>query len=179
MPYISTPIVFVLISFVVVVPMLFGIMHFAINAVHIAQQSLTIGYNDVEIGDDGDNELDVCEYVGTLSCGEAGLNTDVYYGINRVSLRNGAGMSKKSVLGESVKLSGYSSGAFRALYNLREGDVISFSVNDDKRLYQITDIVLSKNADVNGDLILCTTKDNSAFSYYDDDMLYVIAKEVR
>lgn len=150
---------------VVIVPLLMGGLNFAVNTVHEAQQVLTIGYDDRAEGDP----------IATIYCKRIGLKSDVYKGINRVSLRYGCGMSDDE---NGVRFAGYSSGAFKPLLKVKKNDIITISNNDGETMYQVTDIS-SKVKDVgDGYIVLSTSKNNSPFSYYDSEKLFVTAKEV-
>lgn len=177
--YFLTPIIYVLVSMIVVIPVLIGGMHFAVNTVHNAQETLSIDYNDISVSDDADGDamLDICEYVGTVECERVGLYSPVYYGINRVSLREGCGLGYN---GELKRLFGYSSTVFKPLNKLEVGDAIILSTSAEKTKYKVTSIYDKDVSDsVENGLVLCTTKDSSPFSIYDKARAFVVAEEVQ
>lgn len=166
LPYITTPLIFVVISMVVVAPILAGGLNFAVDTVHEAQQVLSIGNNDRVAGDK----------VASIRCRRIGLNADVYSGINRVSLRNGCGMTDDE---NGIRIAGYSSSVFKPLLNTKMDDVFTITIGDEETMYRVVD-VSNELKDANDDcIVLCTTKDNAPFSYYDSERLFVTAKEVR
>lgn len=166
LPYFTTPLIFVVISMVVVVPMLIFGLNFAVDTVHSAQKVLTIDYNDKSVSDP----------VATIHCHRIGLKADIYNGINRVSLRNGCGMTDDE---NGVRIAGYSSGAFRPMLKVRLDDILTLTVGDEETMYRVVDISNElKDADADC-IVLSTSKDNSPFSYYDSEKLFVTAKEVR
>lgn len=189
LPYILTPIVFVLISLIAVVPAGIHMMNTAIDTVHKAQETLSIGLNDVEAKNNydadaegkADRPADVSKF-GEILCENAGLNADAYYGMNRVSLRNGVGVSAEAALpGDKgiINAYGYASTAFKALKYVKIGDVITFETGWGVYYYMVTDVVTSNKAPViNADqgLIFAAAKDNNAFSCFDDEKLYVAAE---
>jgi ribosomal 50S subunit-recycling heat shock protein len=187
LPYIATPIIFVLISMVFVLPIMLGMMNTAVSVVHTAQKTLTLDFNDVDIVQEQASEplnLSLCQSIGTITCDTAGLNTKVYYGINRVALRNGVGLSTSACLfgnDGNVKVAGYSSTAFKALYNVKVGDVINVHTEWGEYDYEVTDVITSdkSNAPDGNYLVMSTSAEKSAFSYYDNEKLYVIAKEIK
>lgn len=180
LPYIKTPIIYVLISMIIAVPVMLGLMYYAVNTVHKAQDVLVKDYYDVEVVDDNNpnDQIELCECFGTLSCKDVGLNTAVYYGINRVSMRDGVGMSTSSALEEHIDIAGYPSGAFRALYDIEIGDTIELDSVAGDMFYEVVDISVKEvNTPVDGStLVLCTAKDTSPFSFYDNERLFVTAR---
>ncbi len=174
--YFLVPIIYVLISMVIVVPVLAGGMHFAVNTVHEAQNTLSIDYNDISVSDDTDGKIGTCEYAGTVECERVGLYADVYYGINRVSLRDGCGIITN---GDLNKLFGYSTTVFKPLNKLEVGDTITLSTPAGDTKYKVANIYDKDVSDsVDKGLILCTTSGNSPFSIYDSTRVFVVAEEV-
>lgn len=180
LPFITTPIIFILISMVVMVPALVVGMNYCVDAVHSAQQVLSIDYNDKDISVDTDGDPDACEYIGTLACKSAGLDAEIYYGVNRVSLRNGCAMSEKSDFDGAIYIAGYSVGDFRAISKLDDGDIIELNSAYGNKSYKVTKTVeADKLPEISGKcLVLSTSKDNLPFSYYDSSKLFVVATEV-
>lgn len=190
LPYIVTPIIFVLISLIAVVPACVHMMNMAIDTVHTAQETLSIGLNDVEakneysgVQTDGkaSKPSDISKF-GEIICENAGLKADAYYGINRVSLRNGAGVSSEAALpGDNgvVNVYGYASDSFKALKYVEAGDIITFETGWGVYYYEVTDVSTSEEAPVltaDQGLVLASAKNNDAFSCFDDAKLYVVAE---
>ncbi|MFR5876086.1 MAG: sortase domain-bontaining protein [Eubacterium sp.] len=190
LPYILTPLVFVLISLIVVVPVGFRVMNMAVDTVHKAQETLTMDYNDVQANNnysksrtkDEPYRPDSVSKFGEIICKSAGLNADAYYGINRVSLRNGVGISSQASLpGEDgvINAYGYASTCFKALKNVRVGDIITFETSWGMYYYEVTDVLISDRAptlNTEQGLLLATAESSKAFSCFDGKKLYVVAK---
>lgn len=191
--YFIVPLIFVLISLLIVVPsgkFLFGK---AVQTVHKAQEALTISYNDLEATDASvefteDDGIVIkppiaAQRLGTLKCETAGLNAELYYGINRVSLRAGAGVkSGASLFGQDGQVSvyGYASTAFKALKNVKPGDIISVEASWGKYEYSVEDIQLSDAPPKLDDnvLVLSSDADEGAFSGQSKTKRFVIARQI-
>ena len=188
LPFITTPIIFVLISLVVILPMFIAFTDFAVDKVHEAQQSLVMDYYDKEISTerfdnktlDYEASIGACEKVGVIKCEDAGIEADVFYGINRVSLRNGAGISSKSTFSgysSQLTVAGYSTRAFKGLNNVSEGDKIIFETTE--KIYEYT--VISNSVTntparlYGGNIVLCSDENSKAFSAFNSEKRYVVA----
>lgn len=195
LPYITTPLIFVLISMVVIAPMCFVGMNFAIDTVHSAQKVLARDFNDVEANLDYEGssktdgsvsipKLSTSQKLGVITCENAGLYADVFYGINRVSLRNGVGLESDSALcgmGKNVEIYGYASSGFKALGNVKNGDIIGFETLWGAYSYQVEEIAVLENAPKKSGkeyLVLATDEDKNAFSSFNKDKLYVVARKL-
>ncbi len=197
LPYIFTPIIYVLISLIVVVPIGIGLLNFAVDNVHKAQQVFTMGYYDVapeqekfvasdkKSGKVSLGDIKPFYQYGIISCEEAGLNSDIYYGLNRVSLRNGAASSSESKLpgqGGEIDIYGYSSAAFKSLKYVDKGDIIIFQTNYGLFKYKVyesglSDKPLRKN-NSSEQLILACSENDKAFSNFSSKKYYVCAELV-
>lgn len=188
-PYIYRSLSFVLISLFVFAPLMMIGLDMAKSTVADAQTYLKIGYNDVSVDDSSNNKtgkdfidsIRIGSLLGTVSCERIGLNEKVYYGDNRVSRRNGVGLNSKSYLfgmGGPSKIAGYNSSSFKALYNVKQGDIITVESNLGTFKYKVYKTTVAKKAEtVIGDkLMLATSKSTDAFSYFADEHFYVYAK---
>lgn len=186
LPYILTPVIFVLISLIVIVPVSVHMMNIAIDTVHKAQETLSIDFNDIKANNnysasDSDRPTGVSKF-GIITCENAGLNADAYYGMNRVSLRNGAGVSSESSLpGDkgTVNVYGYTSTAFKALKYVETGDVITFETGWGVYRYEVKDVLTSDSApesNAEQSLILASAENSKAFSSFNDEKLYILAE---
>ena len=186
-PYLYRIASFVLLSMLLFAPLMMIGLDEAKATVKDAQSYLKMDYNDLKIGKDtsdkiGEDFLDDVEigsYIGNVSCERIGLNEEVYYGYNRVSMRNGGGLDSRSYLfgmGDVTKIAGYSSN-FGSLYNIKKGDVIEVESNLGNFKYKVYKTGLSATVeDADKDiLILGTTKSNKAFSSLADEYYYVYA----
>lgn len=188
--YVSMPIIFVLISMTVAVPILCGLMNYAVNYVHTAQKTLCMDYYDIKTDNSFDaansssyaDSIHIGKLMGNIKCDRVGLNERVYYGINRVSMRNGAGMDNTSYLPGNegcVYIAGYASSAFGTLYNIKKGDSLTLETYWGKFNYKVVDAGVGK--DVNemkpkGDsVILATSSSTDAFAVNNNEKYYVAA----
>jgi LPXTG-site transpeptidase (sortase) family protein len=181
-----------------VIPVSIVSFNFASDMVHKAQKTLTFSYCDVEIDNsdvelssqkDGQttiNNVDLMKKYGNIVCENAGMNTDVYYGINRVSLRNGCASSAENSLpgqGGCVKVTGYYSTAMKALKNVEIGDIITYSTTYGVFTYKVYNVTtcdsFSKLSLSNDEeLVLSCYSSNDIFANYSDEKLFVQAKLV-
>lgn len=186
-PYLYRTVSFVLLSLLLFAPLMLIGLDEAKNAVQNAQNYLKIGYNDLQIekvesdkiGEDFIDDIEFGSFVGTISCERIGFNEDVYYGYNRVSMRNGGGLDSRSYLfgmGGATKVAGYSSD-FGSLYNVKENDVFDVHSNLGDFKYKVYKTEFADSVeDTKGDvLILGTAKSNKAFSALADEHYYVYA----
>jgi LPXTG-site transpeptidase (sortase) family protein len=118
--------------------------------------------------------------VGIIKCTRVGIDSDVYFGINRVSLRNGTGLSKKSSFnGSKSKLSiaGYSTKAFKGLNNIKKGDTVVFETNDKiyEYIVESNEITTDPSENYSSGLILSSDEEGKAFSALNNEKRYVVA----
>lgn len=186
-PYLYRTVSFVLLSLLLFAPMMMVGLDEAKNTVRDAQSYLKMDYNDLQIGkvesnktgEDFIDDIEIGTLLGTISCERIGFNENVYYGYNRVSMRNGGGLDSRSYLfgmGGVTKIAGYSSD-FGSLYNVKKGDIIEVQSNLGNFKYKVYKAELSETADDAKDnsLILGTTKSNEAFSSLAGEYYYVYA----
>lgn len=191
LPYIVTPIIFVLISLIIVLPMSKIVLNKAVNTVHKAQQTLCIDYNDViirekdySVGDSGKiPKLYPANRVGTVIGESFGLNAKVYYDVNRVSLRGGAACSRNSALpGQSKEIDvfGYATTSFKSLVNAQKGDIIKFETSWGVYEYKVVSNTVEKEKPVAAGemLVLSCVESNEPFSNQTDNKRYVLAELV-
>lgn len=187
LPYILTPVIFVLISVLALLPVGKIMMNYAVSTVHRAQTKLTMDFNDIQ-PDRNENENNTSfdsisiqsgQKFGRIVCTEAGVNADVYCGLNRVSLREGAALKTDASLpgsGKTVKIAGYRTTALKNIDFLKEGDIVTFETlwgSFDYKVYSIKEE--SKSDGKEGDLIISTAVNSTPFSSYEDKQLYVYA----
>jgi LPXTG-site transpeptidase (sortase) family protein len=191
LPYIKTPLVYVLVSMVVVIPVILGLLNLAVNTVHAAQNTLVKDSNDIIAVDDGYTaskikkgtveapNLVVAQKLGKISCSQAGVSADVYYSINRVSLRNGAALSGDTGIpgsGDEVRIAGYRSTVFKALDDAKVGDVFTLQTSWGIYKYKVYKIEVASSVvedDVKGRLVISTADSDDAFACLNDTKLYV------
>ena len=189
-PYLTTPLAFCLIALIVVLPLFVSFVNLSVKTVHNAQERLVADFNDIEVNTERfDNNslvydtdrISACEKVGVLKCEKIGLKTNVYFGVNRVSLRNGVGISAKSVFDDyksKLDIAGYSTGTFKGLHNIEKGDVLIFETTDKVYEYQVVSNKIEENPEGNypAGLILSCDEEEKAFSAYNSTKRYVVAE---
>ncbi len=187
--YICNALLYVLISLFVFAPLMLIGLDKAKNTVIDAQSYLTIGYNDLRVdetpndktGKDFINSIKNGSLLGTVTCDRIGLNEKVYYGYNRVTARNGVGLSDKSYLfgmGGTSKIVGYASSSFKTLYNVEKGDIIAVDSNLGTYEYKVYKYSVSEEEEeTDGDvLVLTTSKSSNAFASFSNEKFYVYAR---
>lgn len=197
LPYITTPIVFVLLSLVLIVPMASGMMNVAVKTVHTAQKTLRAGNADF-VPDDSAYQassqkkgntvippLSYAQKIGVVSCQKAGLSADVYYGNSRVSRRNGVGLATDNALcgqGGAVLIYGNARGDFKALFQIEEDAVIVFETVWGEYRYRVSQIVeAAEDVPSMGEtaekeqLILYTATTQEPFAVLSNQYFYVVA----
>ncbi len=193
LPYLVVPIVFVLVSLIIFVPFGKIVFNKAVETVHKAQEGLTVSYNDLSVDNQAvefsNNDGIVvkspvaAQILGTVKCESMGLYTDVYYGLNRVSLRNGAALKGgSSLFGQEGQafVFGYSSTAFKALKNAEVGDIITVETCWGEYSYSVEDVKISeKSPNYEGNvLVLSSDIDDGAFSCKNKEKRYVAARQI-
>lgn len=199
LPYIYKPLIFVLISLIFIVPVCKVALDFAVQTVHSAQNVFVKDNYDFDITDDfkADNRdggffdpptLYHNEKIAELTCDSIGLKSDVYYCINRVTMRNGIAMSAQSRLcgqGGAVYLAGYSSTILKPIANIKKGDIIEIITSWGAFKYEVFEIEhmnstqLQEKMDENDEtLVLSTANDDKAFSTFNSNKKYVLAKMI-
>ena len=188
-PYVSKPLIYVLISLIIVLPAFIGFTNKAVDIVRDLQNDLVIDYSDRAINTESfDNKtlvyekdrIGLCEKVGVIKCEKVGIVSDVYYGVNRVSMRNGVGLSNKSTFDSfrsNIYVAGYSSRAFKGLSNVSEGDKITFETTDKIYEYTVESNTVGMNTtdDISYGLILTCDDESKSFSTFTNERRYVFA----
>lgn len=188
---------YTLIALVVIIPLAVIVYTNCAGIVHRAQQAVGISANELTV-DNSYEESNAKEYIDTVKVGkllgritneDVGINEMVYYGLNRVCLRNGVAMSSSSYLfgeGGCTKVSGYSSTSLNRLNDIPVGAVIRVQTYWGDFEYEVKDKYESDSAHAipDGDyLLLAVNSGTKAFSIQSDNNIYVVAelvsKEVR
>lgn len=159
--------------------------------VHKAENHFSVSVRDIR--DDIDPNSREKEYIGrygdrigSISIDSCGVNCDVFYGSNRASMREGAGLSDNEsadLNSNGVKLiAGYDETYFSALKYAKVGDVINIYAGDTQYSYRITDAKYidadtqaykSQDKDM---LVLCSIP--SDFSQHSGEYYYVFADRI-
>lgn len=189
--YIYKPVIFVLMSFVFAVPVMLAVFGIGNSFISNNLDNDEFNYYDASVIDNGVvfsdvtsgsvtfETIDAFEKYGNITCESAGVNCDVYNGINRVTLRSGAG-SQLGLPGcdSVVEVSGYSSTVFKNLDRVQIGHQIVFSTTYGVYTYQVSDVFVANQYDVSsatGDLVLHCNDSDGIFANYNDNELYVVA----
>lgn len=190
---IITPIVFVLIAMIVAVPVFLKLFGVLTDTVHKAQATMALSIADYQPDDTYFNEckkegtaqtaegLKIADKVAEIECDNAAVGCDVYYGINRASKRAGAGLSVKSKLfggGGQIHIDGDSSSCFKALSNVKKGDVFTVKTAEAEYKYTVKEIVTAQEytGKVNGEYLLITTESShDLFAHQSKEKLMVVA----
>ena len=191
-PYFTNPLIYFLLSMIIVIPIALLLLRYSISFVHKAQPSFDYSISDIEINDSAYKEnvydsgtvsrpvLHAGDKVGELQCREAGLSCNVYYGENRISVRNGAGMKTDILPGDTgiCEMFGERSNAFRAVKNLKVGDTIKLNTSWGKFTYSVSDVVVDtqppEDTMPQSLLLICAGSDK-VFSNLNEEKLYVLA----
>ncbi len=191
-PYITTPLGYVAISLIIIIPLCIVMLNVSVNLVHRAQKYFPPKVADFTLHDEGftpdETESGSVEMkpvqgfteIGELSCESAGFKTAVYLGNNRVSYRGGAGISTDASLpgsGGVIEVSANASGGFNALFNVKKGDVITFVMSWGKYKYKVFDSsVRNDYPKAKGEtLYLKTAQNKNAFAALGENKLIVSA----
>ena len=190
---IITPLVFALIAIILALPVLLKGYSVLTDRVHQIQPVLTATIGDYQPDKTYFNEckkegiaqtadgLKIGDKVGEIECNNAAVGCDIYYGINRVSKRDGAGLSVESKLfggGGQIHIDGDSSGAFKALANVEAGDVFTVKTADSEYQYTVKKIMTAQEftGKVKDEYLLITTEaSHDVFAHQNKDKLMIVA----
>ncbi|MCC8072770.1 MAG: sortase [Clostridiales bacterium] len=190
--YVVDSIIFILIALVVVIGVLVAVMPIGTEYVNKAEAAASMQIRDIVLSDElvtfenNEPNIDAVEYgdlVAKITCEDTGVNCNVYYGANRVSQRDGAGMHSSSDLpasGGTTVIFGYDSTYFSAVKYMQKGDTVTlttsygsyeYTVSKTKTVDSTDNIGESENSD---ELILCA--EYSDFSNNSGEALVVYAE---
>ena len=192
LPYITTPIIYLLISLIIIVPLCFILLNYSVSLVHKAQPSFAYSISDVELSTESFKKSDVKsgtvsrpaleagEKAAQLSCKAAGLSCDVFYGRNRVSYRQGAGLKTEILPGDTgvSEIYGERADAFKPLKNLKIGDRLVLETSWGTFVYSVSDLKTGTQPPEDTMpqcLLLVTSNDDKVFSNLNEEKLYVLA----
>lgn len=187
---------FLIISLAAVTALFFIAEEPATELVHKMEARNSMQVRDVVVNADGSyhddepDEYDVSspygDKIGNVTIESCGVNSDIYYGSNRASMRYGAGfMSDDYNLDNSTGIKiikGYDETCFSGLKYAETGDTVTINTSAGKTEYRITDAKYiskstqpynSKNMDM---LILCSIP--SDFSEHSGERYYVFAEKI-
>ncbi len=192
--YVLTPIVFVLISLIVVLPLSFALLKFSISTAHKVYSSFSMTSYDFRLDDstytksgvkNGTVTIPSIKYgdkIGELKIRKAGIETSVYYGRNIVSAKYGAGLKTSEKLpgqNGTVEIYANVSGAFSSLNKLEVGDEIKLSTSWGEYVYTVSDVTVDidmPEAIFPQTLLLYTANDSKVFSTLNEEKLFVLSE---
>lgn len=191
LPYFKKAILYVLVSMIVFVPVSALLMSRAVSTVHKAQTVMTKTANELEL-DNSYEKSDYSQYLekisigkrlGTISCESAGICENVYYGINRACMRNGAGLNSNSYLfgeGGCTQIAAYPSSSFARLGNVSVGDTVNVDTFWGSFEYRVISVEKSENVSVPeyDSIILAAFDSSKPFAAQDEEKIYVTAELV-
>lgn len=178
--------------FVFIVSALAAVVAFAAfkpisSAVHKVEAALSMNSRDFEL-----NTAEIvpiknvspCDQVAQLVCKDKGINVPVFYGLNRVSLRGGAGLSSKHSFfsdDDITVIAGYDETYFAALKLVSPGDIFTVTVADKTIKYKVKKALFDNETNPNlghGKDQLVIYSIFSEFSEHSEECFYVLADKV-
>lgn len=186
---------FLIISLAAVTAMLFIAEKPVTELIHKFESQNEMQVRDIIVNSDGSyhdcepNEYDTDssygDKIGNITIESCGVNSDIYYGSNRASMRYGVGLMSDGYdldNGSGVKvIKGYDETYFSALKYAQIGDTVTINTFIGKTQYRITDAKYiskdtepynSKDMDM---LVLCSVP--SDFSDHSSERYYVFAEK--
>ncbi len=172
--------VLVVIAVVCTVAFVFAINKPACDFVHKLENAMPMQVRDLVI-DDNQNyanlEKDDIGYgtlVGNVTVEKRGVNSPVYYGLNRASLRNGVGISsngdkKPFISGKCEVIGGYDETYFKSLKFVQVGDKVAFTSKDKIISYKAVDCFVEAKEDIKADDYNCDLVLYSIYSNYSEN----------
>lgn len=151
--------IFVSVALIVVVGTIIGVNKPACNLVHKLEAAMPKSLTDLQIDSNQtdyvslkSDELDYGSLVADIICEKRGLDAHVFYGLNRVSLRYGAGVSgDENVNAFSDKaatvIGGYDETYFKSLKYVEPGDKIIAKTADKIINYKVVDVFIGDEGD--------------------------------
>ncbi|MGN1123543.1 MAG: hypothetical protein ACI4RR_04310 [Eubacterium sp.] len=183
--------VHLIIALAVIIPAVFLLLNPVTSIVHKAEEQMPRAVRDVEIepsaepADISNPELiEYGSYVADIVCEKKGINTPFYYGLNRVSMRYGAGLSGNGAVfddSEKTIVAGWDEECFSALKLVEKGDIFEVDTKDAKLKYVVKKAFFAESTgDVDGkagQLVLYSIF--SDFSENSGKCFYVVADRVK
>ena len=192
LPYITTPAIYVALSFILVIPMGLIMLNAAVSLVHKAQPSFAYSVSDIKLNKDAYKpskatqgtvhrpSVKAGDKVAELTCENAGLSCDVFLGRNYVSFSEGAGMLSDVLPGDTGVTEVYANRAtaFKSLKNVKKGDKIMLNTSWGNFVYSVSAVKVSATPPeetMPQSLLLVCASGDSVFSNYNDEKLFVLA----
>lgn len=186
--YISKITVFLVIALAATISVMVIAMPMAVSFVHKVEAKFPMSSADIRINDEftETQKADYGDKIGTIQSESCGLNCNLYYGANRVSMRYGAGLSgKKSTFDGYTYITGYGETYFAPLHYIKSGDIINVKASDFTGAYKVIEsgYVEKGKAAYNGnadDVLVICSKESDLSEHNGDDfcVIAVSAEEV-
>lgn len=183
--------VHILIGLAVIIPAVFLLLNPVTSLVHKAEEKMPKTVRDVEIIFSAEpvdisnpDSVEYGSYIADIVCEKRGINTPVYFGLNRASMRYGIGLSGNgAVFDDSQKTiaAGWDETYFSALKLVEKGDVFEVKTKNANLKYKVREAFYSDSPQeaegCDGQLVLYSIF--SDFSDKNGKCFYVIADRVK
>lgn len=155
----KTVVIFVCVELIIVVGAIIGVNKIACNAVHKLEAAMPKSVMDLQINPNQDTyvsldskELDYGSFVADIIVEKRGIEAPVYYGLNRVSLRYGAGVSideNANAFGDNANtfIAAYDETYFKSLKYVESGDKVNVKTADKTIIYKVVDVFVGDEGD--------------------------------
>jgi LPXTG-site transpeptidase (sortase) family protein len=182
---------FLAIAVVITIIALLIVQKPATSFVHSLEDTFPMAIRDITLDDNtypSDDEQSTYYYgdkVGNVTIENCGVNTDIYYGANRVSARQGVGLcaidGSLDEANGAIEIKGYDETYFSGLKYAQVGDIVTITTNSGAYEYRITEVkyipsdkeAYKQDSDM---LVLCSIF--SDFSQHSGEYLYVFCERV-
>jgi len=184
--YVLKVLSFVAIALAVTVIMLLILDKPVKSMIHSIESAQNIQVRDIVVTDNIPEDGKTFAYgdkMGVITCERIGLNSDIYFGANRKSMKSGVGFSNKTSLfgeGKVSMIAGYEKTYLSSLAYIKNGDVIDISTPSGNHQYTVFDSkyisaeTKAFNSDDEDMLVLCSIC--SDLSEHSGEYFYVFAQ---
>ncbi len=157
--FVKTVAIFVCVELIVVVGAIIGVNKSACDAVHKLEAAMPKSVMDLQIDSNqdtyislDDEKLDYGSLVADITVEKRGIEVPVYYGLNRVSLRYGAGVSSDENASAfdgnaNTFIAGYDETYFKSLKYVKAGDKVKVKVAGKTISYKAVDVFVGDEGD--------------------------------
>lgn len=189
--YLIFPLVFCLLLGAVCAPLIYGVYGRGRTALIAAQQTeFAATANDAQAvvtygaPETGLPRTPFCEGYARLQSADLGIDTLVYFGFNRASLREGAAQVENAKIGSGrlAVVGGYEAGVFAGLTGASAGDRVTVSTNDAVYEYTVQTVLTAAQSTLadldlaaqDDRLILFTTYPSGPFATNQDQLFIAV-----
>jgi sortase (surface protein transpeptidase) len=172
--------VLVVISLVAMIVCVFAANKTACDFVHKLESQMPMQVRDLIVEENGEyaniskDELQYGTLIANISIESRGVNAPVYFGLNRVSLRYGVGVSGKDnqkpfISGKKDIVGGYDETYFKSLKYVKIGDKVTVTSKDKVISYEVVDCFEAEKGDEKVNDYDCDLVLYSIFSNYSEN----------